>query len=209
MLCGSNFCPFPPCLRWINGYKTNMLPPTRWNVKLGCWVRLQSLNSDFSITFKSLLKTREVPCYSLFNFGSVLKHFSSPFKIHFCIYTCILCLAITMQLSIKSEAFLKHLTITYLERRTCTHTPCYALAHLLILSRSSAFQSHLSVEGPALLCNFGSILKHFSSTFQSFLYNHCIEGHVLYANLIQLWIISQAYLLRHIQTNSSYSFIAR
>jgi hypothetical protein len=37
---------FPPSLRWNNGQKPNMLPPTRRNVKLGCWVCRQSSNRD-------------------------------------------------------------------------------------------------------------------------------------------------------------------
>jgi hypothetical protein len=28
---------FPPSLRWNNSHKPYVLPPTRWNVKLGCW----------------------------------------------------------------------------------------------------------------------------------------------------------------------------
>jgi hypothetical protein len=50
-LCGSHFCPFSPCLRWNNGHKPNVLPPTGWNVKLGFWVRRQSSNVCWSIVF--------------------------------------------------------------------------------------------------------------------------------------------------------------
>jgi hypothetical protein len=36
---------FPPSPRWNNGHKLNVLPLSRRNVKLGCWVRRQSSNS--------------------------------------------------------------------------------------------------------------------------------------------------------------------
>jgi hypothetical protein len=44
----------------------------------------------------------------------------------------------------------------------------------------------------APICNFGSILKHFSSTFQSHL---CKEWHVhVFVLTMQLWIYSEAFL---------------
>jgi hypothetical protein len=98
-----------------------------------------------------------------------------------------------MQLWIYSEAILKHFSITSLHRRTCTCLYFNYAALDLFWSISEALFNHISAMYMPFykLCSFWSILKHFWSTFQSYL---CKEGHVL---LAETWLKSASEMLQN------------
>jgi hypothetical protein len=106
----------------------------------------------------------------LCNFGSILKQFWSTFQSHHCKEGHVRAFLLTMQLWIHSEAFLD--LFRSISEHLCKEKDMYQPFYWL--------------------CNFGSILKQFWSTFQS---HHCKEGH-LHAFLLtmQLWIHSEAFL---------------
>jgi hypothetical protein len=135
-----------------------------------------------------------MPFYQLCSFGSILKHFWSTFQSHFSNDHAFL---LTMQLWIYAEAFLKHFSITSLQRRTCIRLSINYAALDLFWSISEALFNHITAKKDMYRpfyrpCIFGSILKNFWSTFQSCLWK---EGHVhAFLLTMQLWIYSEAFL---------------
>jgi hypothetical protein len=121
-----------------------------------------------------------MPFYWLCSFGSILKHFWSIFQSRLCKEGHVYAFLLTMQLWIYSEAFLKHFSITSLQRRTCTVQAILSTMHLWIYSKA--------------------FLKHFSIT--SLQRRTCTGFSINYATLDLFWSISEA-LFNHVSASPS------
>jgi hypothetical protein len=103
------------------------------------WIISQALCNHISTK-----KGDYMPFYWLCSFGSILKRFSSTFKSHLCKEGHVHAFVFTMQLWIYSEAFLQHISITSLQRRTCTCLRINYAALYLFWSISPSLFNHIS-----------------------------------------------------------------
>jgi hypothetical protein len=155
-------------------------PPETWIAPICSWIYSKAFLKHFSTTFQEYLQIWFLVYLRCFPIDfATLDLFWSISQSHLCKEGHVYAFLLTMQLWIYSKTFLKHISITSLQKRTCTCLSINYAALDLFWSISEALFNHISamkdVHVFLLTCSLGSILKHFWSTFQSRL---CKEGHI-------------------------------